>query len=99
MKPLASHLDMSRYQRPAGPNIRSERDEMVQKFVDKRVIKIHDRTTKQLRLATAGEIALLLKDCPTADLYAFFRECEEARSFSRFFWWAVKGGKARSNAP
>ncbi|HVC59631.1 MAG TPA: hypothetical protein VND19_04595 [Acetobacteraceae bacterium] len=24
------------------------------------------------------------------DLYAFYRACEEARSFSAYFWWALK---------
>jgi hypothetical protein len=73
-------------------SIRSERDELIQNFLG-HGIKLRDPKTKELRPATAAELAIILRHCPTKDLYPFFRECEGARSFSRFFWWSVKGGK------
>lgn len=72
-------------------NIRSERDELIQRFVDKGAIRV--RRKGKLEPATAKEIAILLRDCPTSDLHAFYEECNRARSFSRWFWWSVKGGK------
>lgn len=43
-----------------------------------------------LRDVTAQDLGVLLSHIPTADLYAFRRQCEKARSFSRYFWWALK---------
>lgn len=93
MKSTATLFDQ-RPPKQAPPTIRSERDEQIQNFAGRGVIGLRDRTTKELRQATAGEIALLPEDCPTRALYPFYREYERARSFSRYFWWAVKGGKS-----
>lgn len=70
--------------------VRSERDEQISRFFDKQSIMVRDKKTKELRLATKVDLALILRHCPTTDLHPFFKQCEEARSFSRYFWWSVK---------
>lgn len=77
-------------------NIRSKRDEQIQRFHARGSIKLFDKKTKQLRLATKEELALILRKYKTDQLHPFYKECENARSFSKFFWWVVKGGKANS---
>lgn len=74
-------------------DIRSERDEQIERFYQRRCINVRDAKTKKLRLASRGELALILKDCPTEDLHAFYRQCEAARSFPRWFWYSVKRKK------
>lgn len=72
---------------PVGP--RSERAEIIGLFLD-HGIQIRDRRTKLLRPVEARELGVLLSHIPSADLYAFYRQCERARSFSRYFWWAIR---------
>jgi len=88
-----------KFERNHVATIRSERDEGIKRFFDKKCINVTDRQTKQLRLANLSEIALILRNCPTSDLYPFFTECERATIFSRYFWWATKGGKAKKKQP
>lgn len=76
--------------RDASGTIRSERDEQIERFYQRGSIKVRDTKTKKLRLASRGELALILKDCPTEDLHAFYRQCEAARSFPRWFWYSIK---------
>lgn len=66
---------------------RSERDEQIGGFLN-RGIKVG--RVAHLRDVTAQDLGVLLSHIPTADLYAFRRQCEKARSFSRYFWWALK---------
>lgn len=80
-------FDIEKYKKPTA---RDERDEQIQNFFNKQCIMIRDRKTKALRLATKSDLAKVLMYCPTKDLYPFFKECEGARSFSRYFWWSVK---------
>lgn len=76
--------------RYTAPTARSERDSLIQLFVDRKAIHIRDRASKELRPATAREIAVKLSHIPTGDLYAFYKQCDRARSFSRYFYWALK---------
>jgi hypothetical protein len=62
---------------------------MVQKFYEK-CIQIRDRKTKELRRATLAEIAILIRKIKTPDLYEFYRECERANHFAKYFWWALR---------
>jgi len=73
--------------------IKSQRDEVLRKFEGK--VSIRDRKTKALRQASLAEIAIILRHCPTQDLYPFLRECEKAKTFGAYFWWAVKGRAKR----
>ncbi len=71
---------------PVPNNIRGPRDEGIQRFIDKRCIKIHDSKTKRLRLVTPQEPAIILAPVPTDELYRLYQGCEQARSF----WWAIR---------
>jgi len=66
----------------------SDRAERLSHFMN-RGIQVRDRKGGY-RDATDKEIAIMLSHVPTEDLYAFRRQCEGARSFSRFFHWALK---------
>lgn len=85
MKPLQSLLQFSR---PTVISVRSERDEQLRHFEKK--IQLRDKKTKDLRDATLEELALILRHCPTSDLYAFYQQCSQAKTFGKYFWWAVK---------
>jgi hypothetical protein len=74
-------------------NVRSERDEQIQKFVDKGIKVWADRKKTQLRDASASDIARKIAHIPTSDLHAFYKLCENARSFNRYFEWAIKAPK------
>lgn len=72
---------------PAEKNIRCERDEVIQKFVDR--LNAARVGTKYPPLKPAA-IAVKLSHLSVSDLWAFYGQCEHARSFSRYFWWAIK---------
>ncbi len=74
-------------QKSHAANIRSLRDEGIKRFHDTKRINIRDKDTKELRLANSAELALILRNCPTPDLYPFYKECDRANSFS-----ATSGG-------
>lgn len=80
---------IEKYTSTQPPLFRSERDEQLSYFLN-RGIKLKDRATGELRDMTDKELAIKLSHIPTHDLYAFRRQCEQARSFSRYFWWALK---------
>jgi hypothetical protein len=75
--------------RPQQQLFRSERDELLSKFLS-HDLKLRDHKTKQLRPITDRELAIKLSHIPTGDLHAFYKQCENARSFGRYFWWALK---------
>lgn len=78
----------NKYELASAPNrIKSERAELVEKFV----VRLNEarRNTKYAPL-TARAVAVKLGHIPTGDLYAFLRQCEQARCFSSYFWWALK---------
>lgn len=94
------YLQRFQQQRDHGKVV-SERASCIKLFHDKRAIKLPDRKTRELRLATAKELAVLLGHTPTEDLEPFYKECQRARSFSRYFWWAMKNktGKGSGQPP
>ena len=54
---------------------------------------LDDAVDRLVRFVGRADIAIFLSDCPTRDLHGFFEEGGRARSFPRYFWWVVKGGK------
>ena len=78
-------------EKPRVLQMRSPRDEVIQLFLG-HGIQVRDRTTKTLVDATAEDIAILLKDVPTGDIYPFLKQCSNARTFSKWFWWGIKNG-------
>jgi hypothetical protein len=81
---------VEKFQQP--PLFKSQRDELIAKFLGQG-IQLTDRKTKQLRPVIDRELVFILGHIPTADLHAFYRQCEGARSFGRYFWWAIKPKK------
>lgn len=70
---------------------RSEREELLSKFLDRLNAERAGTTFKPLQARSLG---VKLAHIPTGDLWAFYRQCEAARSFSRYFWWAIKPKEA-----
>lgn len=73
-------------------NIRSERDELNQMFLAK---LNPDRIKAGFKPLTAVRLNMMFSDSQlkTSDLWAFYRECERAKHFSKYFYWALKGSK------
>lgn len=65
---------------------RSEREEVLQKFLER---LNHSRKEAGIPPMSYGRLAKIFTGVPTSDLYPFYKTCEGARSFSRFFWWRV----------
>jgi hypothetical protein len=66
---------------------RTEREELITKFLDK---LNPDRTSAGYRCMTYARVARMLQHLPTPELYPFFKQCENARSFGAYFHWALK---------
>lgn len=75
-------------QRRAEKNLpRNERDEQLELFLARlNAARITDGIPKM----TYGRLVKALEGIPTGDLYAFYKQCDGARNFSRFFWWSLK---------
>jgi hypothetical protein len=70
---------------------RSEREELLGVFLAKlNAQRIADGFPK----LTYGRLARVLQHVPTEDLYAFYRQCDAARHFGKFFWWSLKPKEA-----
>lgn len=71
----------------AKPKIRSERDELLQMFIDR---LNQARVGTKFKPLAARSVAIKVAHIPTSDLWAFYRQCEQAKSFSAYFFWALK---------
>lgn len=79
---------LQEYEVKTAPNIKSERAEILQKFLDK--LNADRGAYKPI---TAKRLSMMLSDAQLktpADIYTFYRQCENAKHFSRFFWWSLK---------
>lgn len=92
MNPLFS---MDRFQ-VVKNNHGSQRGEMLDKFLAR---LNPPRIAEGFRPLTHGRLSQLLAHIPTEDLYAFHRSCEQANSYSRFFWWSLKPEPKKSHEP
>jgi hypothetical protein len=72
----------------------SQRAELIGKITD-RLNKERDGV-KFKKLTYAGVSAKLSHIKGDSNLYAFYRQCEEAKSFYRFFFWSLNPKNARS---
>lgn len=80
-----SYLDKFHITRKGEP--RNEREELLDKFLAKLNLA---RIGTAYAPLTIGRLVKILEGVPTKDLYAFLRDCERARSFSKYFFWALK---------
>ena len=86
------HANPSRPRKSGAP--RSERDELVGKFAE-RVNAA--RAIDGFKPLPHGKFVRVLAKKATGELWAFYRECDRARSFSRLFWWGASNrDRARS---
>lgn len=95
----ASLFDKFRKPPKDAPKVRhaitNERQLLLKNFLDVKVdgIQLYDNKTKELRPIKPHELGIQLAHIPTEDLYAFFRQCEQAKNFSKYFWWSLKPKK------
>jgi len=66
----------------------SERAELIGKFTDR--LNLDRDGVKFKKLSYAAVAVKLAHIKSNFDLYAFMRACEQANSFSKYFWWALK---------
>ncbi len=68
---------------------KSERAELVKKFVDR---LNGDRLSSGFKALPASFYAVKMAQArlSTNDLYWFYRYCQEAKSFSKCWWWSLK---------
>ncbi len=79
-------FDMSRFQVVQG-NRGSTRSDLLDRFLER---LNPPRLAAGYRPLSHGRLAAMFKGVPTGDLYPFFKDCERANDFSRFFWWSFK---------
>jgi hypothetical protein len=86
MKTGPSLFDASRFQ-VVSNHKGSERGELLDKFLAR---LNPPRVAGNFKPLSHGRLSAILSHIPTDELYPFFRQCEGANSFSRFFWWSLK---------
>ena len=85
MQHLTAHLPTLHPPKPAaGPQ--SERGELLGRFLG----RLNADRKPPRKPLTARLVAVKLAHVPTGDLWAFYRQCEAARSFGAYFWWAIR---------
>ena len=65
---------------------RTERGEMMRYFCRRLNV---DRISDHYPKITMAHMGKILEKIPTKDLYYLKRVCEEAKSFSKRFWWEL----------
>jgi len=75
--------------KPGAP--RGRREELIQSFM----LPINE-ARKRDGFEPLSQPAMAKKLKHIEDLYPFYNECQRARSFSRFFWWALENKYARA---
>lgn len=79
-------IDLSRYQQPRS-KATSERAELIEKFLSR---LNPPRIADGFKPLTPARLGAMLAHVPTEDLWPFYRSCEQANSFSRFFHWSLR---------
>lgn len=88
MEPIANTFkERAALERKSAGSIRSERDEQLQRFLDR---LNPPRLRDGFKPMTAAQLAVKVAHIQTADLHTFFWQCEEGRSFGRYSWWSIK---------
>lgn len=66
---------------------RNAREEQLTLFLD----RINPaRRSDGLKPISYSRLAKVLEGIPTEDLHPFYKQCDQAKNFSRFFWWSLK---------
>lgn len=70
----------------------SYRAEMIGKFHERLQKEYHVFSGKEL---SARTVAIKLAFVKTDELEFFYKQCQQARSFSKFFWWSLNPKNAK----
>lgn len=73
--------------------ITSERQELIQRFVDR--INL-ERIGTKWKPVTARQVNVLISFVPVRDLYWLYKTCEQRDSFSKAFFGILKSTKVKS---
>lgn len=73
--------------------IKNERQDLLKMFLDVKIDGITVRKGSKFVPIDASTLAFKLSHIPTSDLYAFYKQCENAKHFGKYFWWALKPKK------
>jgi len=85
MKNISDFLQKKKYEQ--NEKITNERQEITKKFVD----RINaERKKDGFKALSPTVFGVRLAKIKTRDLYKFYSECEEAKNFSKYFWWKLK---------
>ena len=79
-------LDMSRFQ-VAKSNIKSERAELLEKFVTR---LNNGRVSGGFKPLGAGFYATKMSLVPTDELHMFYKELDQSKNFCALWWWKTK---------
>lgn len=92
MKHISIHL---RGRKEASTDRRTERGELMRYFCDK---LNPSRKADGLPAITMARMGRMLEGIPTKDLYYLQSVCNDAKNFSKKFWWELKQGVEKSNS-
>lgn len=73
--------------------ITNERQNLLKMFLDVKVDGIMVRKGSTFVPISPSRLGFALSHIPTEDLYAFYKQCENAKHFGKYFWWALKPQK------
>lgn len=74
----------------------TERGQWLQKFCDRlNPERVKAPPEFKLKPLTIKRMAFIVTGVPTSDLHAFWKSCENARHFSKHFWWKLSDKKQR----
>lgn len=78
--------DMMTRRGPNGKDKRTERGELMKYFLQ----RINaERVADGYKAVTMGHMGKLLQNIPTKDLYYLQKVCDDAKNFSKKFWWEI----------
>jgi len=82
-------FDLSRFK--VEKNLRgSRRGEMIDKFLS----RINpSREAGGYKPLTPAALNRMISHIPTDQLYPFYKDCERAKNFSKYFFWSIKANK------
>lgn len=79
-------FDLERYTKPT-TKANSERAELLEKFLNR---LNPPRVEAGYKPLSAARLGMMLAHVPTEDLYPFYRECEQAKSFGKLFHYKLR---------
>lgn len=65
----------------------SERATLLKDFID---VLNSERVSSGFKPLSKKFYAVKMSHLSVSDMYAFYSECKHAKSFSKFWWWALK---------